>query len=187
MHEQQDNNSTATMTTMASDAPSSAAQQQQAASAKPSRHQAAAATQAANELLRLLGDTAKHLACIQQHMDGGTFLVFQGGVELAHILQVGSSSNNNKPSIAPGHERDAVCIEDLCACIRTYAAQVVKRDLTGAASGEEQSMKLRKAIMDPLLETHRVLATASASVLALYHAMHRISSPGKIPWCSNAS
>ena len=80
--------------------------------------------------------------------------------------------------IAPGHEKDLVGIEDLCSAIKTYANQVVRRDLAGSNSGEEQSLRLRKTIMDPLLDIHRILAGAAASTLTLYHAMHRVSNPG---------
>ena len=97
-----------------------------AASNSKNRYQAAAAAAAANELLRLLGDTSKQLSCIQGHHDGGTFLLFDGGkVELAQILQLqnpGLASSSTR--IAPGHEKDAVCVEDICTAVRTYAMQV---------------------------------------------------------------
>ena len=114
-----------------------------AASNSKNRYQAAAAAAAANELLRLLGDTSKQLSCIQGHHDGGTFLLFDGGkVELAQILQLQNPGLASSTRIAPGHEKDAVCVEDICTAVRTYAMQVtnlcssanLRRDLTTASS-----------------------------------------------------
>jgi hypothetical protein len=53
---------------------------------KASRTQASAAAASANDLLRLLGDTSKHLSAIQCR-DGATFILFNGG-DLAQFLQV---------------------------------------------------------------------------------------------------
>ena len=95
-----------------------------AANNSKNRYQAAAATAAANELLRLLGDTSKQLSCIQSH-DGSTFFLFDSGkVDLAQVLQLQNPGVASGGRIAPGHEKDAVCVEDICAAVRTYAMQV---------------------------------------------------------------
>ena len=97
---------------------------------KASRHQAAAASAAANDLLRLLGDASNSLSCIQG-VDGCTFVVFNGG-QLAQMLQAGGGggigASNSRIHVATGHEKDAVCIEDICAAARTYATQVCAQD-----------------------------------------------------------
>lgn len=109
--------------TLGAAVPAAASQGKAPSSSCSSRHQATAASAAANDLLRLLGDASNSLSCIQG-VDGCTFVVFNGG-QLAQMLQAsGGASNNNKIHVAPGHEKDAVCIEDICAAARTYATQV---------------------------------------------------------------
>ncbi len=128
----------------------------------------------ANDILKMLAETSKSLKPFQA-FDNSVYVMLQENKDLLQMIQAVAG----KPyRLVSGHEKDVVQFDELMSAIRTHANQVVKKDTPSTSSGEENSSKTRKTILEPLLELHRVLANASCSTLALYHLLNRASNPG---------
>lgn len=144
---------------------------------------AAATTQmpsaSANDILKSISETGKLLQCFQA-LDNSLYIFLkpENASQEALLQNLQMIAGRPHPKLSQGHEKEVVCVEDLLAAIRTYANQVIKRDVICTQPGEEGLAKARRTMLDPLLELHRVFANASANILSLYHLLHKAMHPG---------
>jgi hypothetical protein len=124
-----------------------------ATTTKQSSSSASSASATANELLKCLAETSQHLRCMQA-VDNALYLQLNSALDIMQMIQVqysslflslscsdillyglifqiiylqltaSTSSSAKGHHISPGHEKDLVCIEDLCNSIKTYTNQV---------------------------------------------------------------
>lgn len=103
------------------------------------------ATSRANDILKVLADTAHGLRAFQG-IDSNVYVLLKpdqaSPEQLMQLMQV-VNGGKSVHRILPGHEKDVVCMEDLLASIKTYATQAVKRDVACTQLGEEAAAKTR--------------------------------------------
>ena len=151
-------------------------QKQQLASVKEQKQQQ---VQLVNEILRVLSESGKLLRCLQA-VDGSVYVLLKPDTAspeqlMEHIHAVNNGKSPFKVVTNPG---EVVSTEELLASIKTYANQSVRRDMACTQLGEEAASRIRRTMLDPLLELHRLFANTSSNLLSLYHMLHRATNPG---------
>ena len=107
-------------------------------------------------MTKLLNETASYLKCFQS-VDSSIYVLPKPETaspeQLLQYLQV---INGKTCKVLPGHEKDAISMEDLISAIRTHANSAVKKDLACTRLGEESAAKIRRTILNPILDLHKV-------------------------------